>query len=94
MKPQPIKDPQRRHTPVWQVIWSVRPRLKWFANRPVNTPKAATAPVTEAQAKSPSESKYWARKVGVDLALLPLKLLHILVVGYQPQRKKPKIFWV
>lgn len=94
MKPQTKKDPKRRHTPVWQVIWSVRPRLKRFAIEPDKALKSAPVPVMTAPAKPPTEPKYWAKKVGVDLAMLPLKLLHILVVGYQPKRKKPKIVWV
>lgn len=63
---------RREHTPVWQIIRSLRPKHKQL--------------LAEIERSKPS---YWAKQVGKDLALVPLKLLHVLLTGYQPQTERP-----
>jgi hypothetical protein len=71
---------KRTHSPVWQVIWSVRPRLKSFAD---NSP-----PATESGILS-----FWAKRFGTEMVLILLKLLHLLIAGYRPENKRPVIRW-
>jgi hypothetical protein len=65
---------------VWQVIWSVRPRLRAIANLPLSAPE-------------PAILTFWAKRVGTGMALIPLKLLHLLLVGYQPEQHRPVVRW-
>jgi hypothetical protein len=37
----------------------------------------------QAQVKA-SPAAWWVKQVGKDMALVPLKLLHILLAGYEP----------
>jgi hypothetical protein len=104
---------KRTHTPVWDVLWSVRPRLKGFL---LDTPAAAAAPVKRAaprtapaaaaapvppakvagtpplQAQEKAQpAAWWVKQIGKDMALVPLKLLHLLLAGYEPQAQRPQI---
>lgn len=63
---------QREHTPVWQIIRSLRPHHRRLLREIEQT-----------------KISYWAKQVGKDLVLIPLKLLHILIEGYQPQDQRP-----
>jgi hypothetical protein len=63
---------QREHTPVWQIIRSLRPHHRRLLREIEQT-----------------KISYWAKQVGKDLVLIPLKLLHILIAGYQPQDQRP-----
>lgn len=67
-------NPRREHTPVWQIIRSLRPQHKQLL-----------ADIEQTQAS------YWVKQVSKDLALVPLKLLHILFAGYQPQDQRPYV---
>lgn len=104
---------KRTHTPVWEVLWSVRPRLKVFlpelppapavsiGGTAVRTaPPSAPAPVRQAKATGTAQPQrqdaerpviWWAKQVGKDVAIVPLKLLHILLCGYEPQAQRPQI---
>lgn len=90
---------KRNHTPVWEVLWSVRPQLKGFipdvspgetaaekAPTPAAHPAGQPAPDTTAR-----PAVWWVKQVGKDMALVPLKLLHLLLVGYEPQAQRPQI---
>lgn len=72
---------QRQHTPVWNVVWSVRPRFKELLE-------------TLETAAARDSVSYWAKIVGKECVLIPLKLLHLLLQGYEPQLKKPAIRYV
>ena len=38
-----------------------------------------------------TKTSYWAKQVTKDLVLVPLKLLHLLLAGYQPQQQRPSV---
>lgn len=65
---------RRRHSPVWEVIYSLRPRHKQL--------------LAEIEQMNPA---YWAKLVAKDLALVPLKLLHLLIAGYEPKDQRPYV---
>lgn len=65
---------RRAHTPVWEIIHSLRPRHRRLLAEIEKT-----------------KISYWAKVVGTDLVLIPLKLLHILLAGYQPQDHRPYV---
>lgn len=99
--------PQARqeHTPVWDVLWSSRSRIcdlifpgEYQEGRKKRTSQPATA--DETIAKEPQRTKqgdsvaYWAVQIGKDMVIVTLQLLHILLAGYDPKRKKPDIRWL
>lgn len=65
---------QREHTPVWQIIYSLRSRHRQLL-----------------QEVELTKTSYWAKQVSKDLVLVPLKLLHLLLAGYQPQQQRPSV---
>lgn len=72
---------RRAHTPVWAAIHANRERFRALG-------------LLRKQAKaSPNAFAFLAKQVGKDLVLLPLKWLHILIAGYQPENRRPQVHW-
>lgn len=99
--------PQARqeHTPVWGTLWSTRAQIcdlifpgEYQDGRKKRTPPPATA--GEPTAKEPPPAKqgdsvaYWAVQLGKDMVIVTFQLLHLLLAGYDPKRKKPDIKWL
>jgi hypothetical protein len=63
------------------------------APRPASVPKAAASgtPPSAKEAADARPAAWWVKQVSKDMALVPLKLLHILLAGYEPKAQRPQI---
>jgi hypothetical protein len=102
---QPKPQARQEHTPVWQTLWSVRSRLcellfpgEYEQGRKVRSVQSAPPSACDAKESPPYTEKdsaaYWAVRIGKDVVIVTFQLLHLLLAGYDPKRKKPDIAWL
>jgi len=77
---------KRRHTPVWQVLWSVRPHLLDTVGIGRKQPKKPLVAKTKTPPLEEVKSAiYDVVETGRKTVVITMQLLHLLLRGYDPK---------